>query len=268
MMSTWDTCPSAFALDDRQIHGAATQQGLGDSIGRHLAGCPRCAARLTTRDALDERFHAQFRDPLWQRVRTAPPRSWWRVGVLAPALAMVAAVAVLRVSAPSQPPARRPPEIGKDYRGAKGVPGIRVDGRRDGRVFAFDGATPARPRDEMQLTVAPARPEQRYVLVGSVDGTGRFSPFYPASLDGHSVALPAAGQPLLPPIVLDAAPGPERLIIVRSVRPLAVAVVAARAEQAAARLERFAVPGDDAAADVQWVTLQKDVPAERDPALP
>ena len=78
------------------------------------------------------------------------------------------------------------------------------------------------------MTVAAAHPDQRYVTVGSVDGTGRFSPFYPANLDGHSVTLPALGQPLGPPIVLDAAPGPERIVVVRSARPLSVAAVAAQ----------------------------------------
>lgn len=261
-MNIWDTCPSAFALDDRQIHGAAAD----DNVGQHLATCPRCAARVAARDALDHRFHAHLKQPLWTRIRAAPPRQpWWRAGGVAVAVAVAAAVVVLRVSLPAPLPG--PPEAAHDYRGAKGIPGLRLDGRRAGRVFAFDGSTPARPGDELQLTLPPGRPGLRYVLVGSVDGTGRFSPFYPAALDGHSVSLPAAGQPLLPPIVLDAAPGPERLVIVRSDRPLSVGPVAARAQAAAARLERFAV-SEGGAVDVQWITLPKEPPAAKDPASP
>jgi hypothetical protein len=94
------------------------------------------------------------------------------------------------------------------------------------------------------------------VLVGSVDGTGTFSPFYPSSLDARSVPLPPPGQPLTPPIVLDAAPGPERLVVVRSARPLSAGAVARAAAAAAASHEAFAVP-EDPTASVHWLDVPK-----------
>jgi hypothetical protein len=120
------------------------------------------------------------------------------------------------------------------YRGTKGALAVELTARRAGRTFAVDGATPVRPGDQLQLTVRAAAASARYVLVGSVDGSGRFSPFYPATDSGASVTLPPPNQPLAPPIVLDAAPGPERILVVTSLVPVTVPAVRSLAESAAA----------------------------------
>jgi hypothetical protein len=151
----------------------------------------------------------------------------------------------------------RPPGL---YQAAKGAVAVDVAGRRHGRVFAFDPGMAAAPGDELQLTVHAAG-DLRYVLVGSVDGTGRFSPFYPAVRDGQSVPLPPAGRPLEPPIVLDDAPGPERLLVIVSDAPLAVSAVAPVAESVQARTERLEIPGvpPTARTVAHWITLPKQV---------
>jgi hypothetical protein len=228
-----ETCPSNFALDDLELHGGAPD------VARHVAGCARCAARRAERDALAGRFRAEFEAPLWRRISAPRPRRRW-LAWLAPALAAAAIVVVV---------ARRP----DPYVGAKGTPGVEVRARRAGVVFAPGAGAEVRAGDELELAVRAARPEQAYVLVGSVDGTGKFSTFY------ASVPLPPGGAPLAPPVVLDASPGPERIVVVRSTRPLAAAAIAPRAEAAAARAEPFEIP-EDAGADVRWVVVAKSPP--------
>jgi hypothetical protein len=126
-------------------------------------------------------------------------------------------------------------------------------------VFVFDGDTVAEPGDEVQFTVRAAAGLE-YVLVGSVDGTGRFSSFYPDSLQGRSVELPPSGDPLAPPVVLDNAPGPERIVVVLSHAPLPVDAVARWAEASADHLGASMPEIPEAGGlgvIVRWVTLAK-----------
>jgi hypothetical protein len=98
------------------------------------------------------------------------------------------------------------------------------------------------------------------VLVGSVDGTGRFSPFYPGALGDRSIELPPSGDPLAPPVVLDGAPGPERIVVVVSGAPLPVAAVARWAEQTADHPDPPVpeIPGTAGARVIaHWITLSK-----------
>lgn len=247
-----DACPSSFAWDDHEIHGTP----LPDAVARHVGACPRCRRAAERREASRQVFAARVAGPLRQRLAAAPARwtFWgarWRVPSIVGAAAVIGLFAVVR--------ARRP-DAGTDagsYVGAKGDVAIQVAGRRAGRVFLFDGETPAQPGDELELTVRGAA-GSAYVLVGSVDGTGRFSPFYPATLDGRSLALPAGGRPLEPPVQLDDAPGPERIVIVLSSAPLLARDVARWAESAARRPGEPApaIPGAPAAT-VRWLTLHK-----------
>jgi hypothetical protein len=53
-----------------------------------------------------------------------------------------------------------------------------------------------------------------------VDGSGQLARFYPMDGQGCSVPLPAAGEAIDGSIVIDDAPGPERLVILISHQPL------------------------------------------------
>jgi len=237
-----EACPSRFALDDAEIHGGAAKT----SVARHLEACDRCRARSAERDQLGRRFDDALAAPLWNRVdgvRRGSRRRWWW-GLAVPAFAAMAAVVLLA----------RPSD---GYRATKGDLTVEVAGRRAGAVFAVDAATEVSPGDELQFTVRSARATtERYVLVGSVDGTGRFSPFYPGSLDGESVPVPAGGAPLAPPVVLDDAPGPERVVVVLSERPLAARALAPLIEARAAASDGASALGGGETA-VRWIVLGK-----------
>ncbi|HVY38045.1 MAG TPA: hypothetical protein VHM31_08920 [Polyangia bacterium] len=252
-----DACPSSFAWDDHEIHGTP----LPDAVARHAGACPRCRRAAERREASRQIFAARIAAPLRRRLAEAPPRPrWtfrggrWRAASIIGAAALAGLFAVVRL---------RRTDTGGDvagYVGAKGDLAIQLAGRRAGRVFLFDGETTAQPGDELELTVRGAAASP-YVLVGSVDGTGRFSPFYPASLDARSVQLPPGGRPLQPPVQLDDAPGPERIVVVLSSLPLPAREVARWAESAARRPSEPSAPVPGApAAVVRWVTLPKGSP--------
>jgi len=237
-----DACPSTFALDDAEIHGGAAAA----AVARHLETCHRCRARHAQRDRSGHRFDSALAAPLWSRVDGARHRSTprWRWALAAPALAAVAAVVL--VAGP-----------GATYRGTKGDLTVEVAGRRAGAVFAVEATTEVSPGDELQFTVRSGRATiERYVVVGSVDGTGRFSPFYPGSLEGASVPLPPGGAPLSPPVVLDDAPGPERIVVVLSERPLDARMLAPLVEARAAASDLNGALGAGETS-VRWIVLAK-----------
>jgi hypothetical protein len=240
-----DACPSTFALDDAELHG-----GPGAAVvARHLDSCDRCQARRARRTALGRHFDAALREPLWHRIDAARRhRPWWRrLGLAGPVLAVAAAVVVVATG-------HRDTHQGR-YRGTKGDLAIEVAGRRAGAVFAVDSSTEVRPGDELQLTVRAARAAGGgFVLAGSVDGTGKFSSFYPASLDGHSMPLPPPGTPLEPPVVLDDAPGPERIVVVLSERPIEARVLAPLVETSPSNLAAVLGGGQ---VTVRWIVLAK-----------
>lgn len=239
-------CPSTLAWDDHDIHGTP----FSPAVVHHLESCARCHDRQQQRQVWRDRFEARHSTPLRSRLasaRLARPTWRWLLALALPAAAAAGFALVTRIHGPGGP-----------YRAVKGAVGVEVAGRRHGRVFAFDAGQAAEPGDELQLTIRAAG-DLRYVLVGSVDGTGTFSPFYPGSRAGQSVPLPPAGRPLEPPIVLDDAPGPEHLLVVVSDTPLAASAVAAVAESAPARTERLQIPGVPAAVRTaaRWITLPK-----------
>jgi hypothetical protein len=240
-----EACPSTFALDDREIHGGPADEGAADPMTAHIAACPQCQARTAERRRLRERFERQVSDPLWARIAAAPRRRAWRLPALFASTAAVGlAAAVIAIARPAGPDIR-----------VKGQASVEMLGRRDGQVFSFAPGVTARPGDELQISVRAARPTERFVLVGSVDGTGRFSPFYPSTPDGHSVPVPTGGQPLAPPIVLDNGPGPERILVVLSSAPVSVTALAPLAERAAGA-GALAIPGVEGAT-VRWLVLPK-----------
>jgi hypothetical protein len=237
-------CPSTFALDDMESRGVAPD----DRTARHVDTCARCRERAAGRARLRQRFERDVRAPLWARITAAPPSPAWRSPLwFACAAAAGLAAVLIAIAGPAR----------ERYTGAKGQATVEVLGRRQGQVFAFEAGTAARPGDELQFSVRASRSDERYVLIGSVDGTGRFSPFYPSALDGRSVPVPRRGEPLAPPIVLDGGPGPERILVALSAEPLSVRALAPLAERGAAAGESsLAVPGAGPVT-VRWFVLPK-----------
>lgn len=200
----------------------------------HLASCERCATALSTLQATHRRFESDVLPRtlprLRERLEPQPHRRWWML--LAPALAVAASIATFVLVRPSGP-------TSEPLYGVKGGAVLRVHARHGGAVFQAKDGERLSAGDALRFTVVPAG--LPYLLVISVDGSGAVSVYHPAS-GTQSAALPDAGQaPVELPgsIVLDAAPGPERIWALFSREPL-------RREDVEPVLRTLAAKGPDA----------------------
>jgi hypothetical protein len=221
-------CPSDFSLDDLEIHGG----GASPELAAHVAGCDRCRTRGAARVARQEEFRAEMSPAVWRAIEgRIPSRPWWRRRWVMPALTATVVAAVLLV-------AHLDPDAGNrgSYVGTKGAPSVEIICRRGAETASLAPGAAVAPGDELRFRPLASPPDARYLMIGSVDGSGRFAPFYPARADGESVALPPAGAPLPGGIRIDATPGPERLVVLWSAAPVSAAAVAPVAEAAAERL--------------------------------
>jgi hypothetical protein len=183
----------------------------------HAGACAPCAAELEQAQAARARF---LQDVL---PRTLPAlegrllRRRWLAGVSLAAVAGTAAIALLVARTDGAGQAGSPaPALA-----VKGSGALRMYARRDGRVFLVGAATVLRPGDQIRFAVQSGG--ARYVLIASLDGAGQANVYYPSRpIDDQ----PSAGWQLLPDsIVLDQAPGPERVFAVFSPVPVDQAAV-------------------------------------------
>jgi hypothetical protein len=187
----------------------------GDAAARvraHLASCAECRS--------DHEAAAELRAQFSRLVlpRTLPvrrPRRW--VWLAAPALAALCVILALRLR---QPPV---PELA-----IKGDASWEVFANRAGRVFAVHDGTRLAEGDRIRFAIVPGG--ARYLLVASVDGGGGVTMYYPYN-GVQSVSITDGeggdGGRIEPPgsIVLDAAPGPERIYAMLSDVALPVELV-------------------------------------------
>jgi hypothetical protein len=244
-------CPSDFSLDDLELHGPAT------TLAAHLAGCARCATRRQQRASLAAEFRNTAADAVWAAVqlRTAPGAR--RRSVKLGLLALAAAAGLVLVAGLSlRPPVRDREVESVAYVGIKGRPGLDIVCRRQTRTFRLEPGQPLQPGDELRFRAVGTPPDARYLVLGSVDGTGRFAPFYPNDMGQPSVPLPPPEQALPGGVTIDEAPGPERLLLVVSDRPVSARAVA-RAAEAGAATGRFPAIIDGVAVASRWLPLPK-----------
>jgi len=225
---------SAFALDALAL-GTETA-----GAREHLAACSRCRAEYDAAAELRAHFVAHVL-PRGAPVRRR--RAWWPLLAI-PALAAIALIAVR--PKPAAPPA--------GDLAIKGDATWQVFANRDGQTFAVHDGTRLDAGDRIRFAVVPDG--ARYLLVASIDGAGAVSVYYPYG-GTESAPLPPDARVELPgSIVLDAAPGPERLFAVFSDAPIASAGVA---EQ----LRSIAAGGADAIRGMHTL----DVPARTQASL-
>ena len=238
-------CLSEFALDDDTIHGHPNP-----TVVAHLSGCQACRAKIDGRQERVSEFQATSAAPTWTRVRAeAATRGRARTRAFRwAAVAAGTAALLLFTIVPRRPPHEPGPT-------AKGRSLAEIVCRRGERAFVIGSGDEVAPGDRLRFRPLPIWPQARYIQVGTVDGTGGYSPFYPPG-DGVSVALPIDGGPLDGSIRLDEAPGPERLFIVLSATPLSTRDVRQVAEAHAADGGRVARIGGAPVATA-WIVLPK-----------
>jgi hypothetical protein len=218
---------SALTLDALAL--GALPAGEAALARAHLETCERCQKDAAEARAARDHFDGVvFRRTLPNLARRRRFRISWRplTLVLAPTLA---AAAVVLLVIPRRTVA---PDSGSEI-GIKGGPSLQMFARRSGRVFAVaDGARLA-PGDEVRFAVTPHG--LPYLLVVSVDGAGKPNVYFPFA-GTQSGRVDADARSELPgSIVLDDAPGPERVFALFSTTPLSAADAMAALRRIGAR---------------------------------
>ncbi|MDB4959920.1 MAG: hypothetical protein JWO36_7489 [Myxococcales bacterium] len=190
---------SSFALDDL----ASGQPGDTRALA-HLESCARCRDDLeATRGA-----RSQFARVVFPRTvgRLRPRRRWWPIV----SISAVTAIAVMlwlghRDVAPV------------DDIAIKGGPTFRIFAKRGDSVFAVHDATQLAPGDQIRFVAGSHG--SAYLLVASIDGAATATIYYPFSGE-RSGAVSREPSELPDSIVLDRAPGPERVFALFSNEPI------------------------------------------------
>jgi len=197
--------PSFLQLDRHAL-------GVGvAATADHVKGCAQCQAHL-------EKCEQPLSVPAWARDLSRPRRFRWLGAPQLAAFGACAAAVAIAVALWPRPHAEG--EIG-----VKGNPSVAVYMKRGEHVSLWDGRTPLRAGDSVQLKVAPEGFGR--VAVASIEGG--------AAKELYAGPVASRDATLLPQSwTLDAAPGPEALLIVFSNAPLS----ADQLRSALARLPR------------------------------
>jgi hypothetical protein len=197
----------------------------------HLRACPRCQDRRAQRDARDAEFRRVRLPALLARQPPPPGRRFaLRATLGGLALAPVAIAAALLIVRPGRraPDSQRP--ITGVTPGVKGTPGFRLIARRGEAVFEVLPDMKLRAGDALRFVLEPAG--HPYLLIAAIDSAGKASVYHPFGGASSARVLPdereeaPAGS-----VVLDTAPGPERVFALWSTEPLLAATVLARLEE-------------------------------------
>jgi hypothetical protein len=171
-------------------------------IHAHAGQCDRCKADLDEALLARQRFkqHVFPRTLAAVESRHVRRKHWRRFMPLLfaiPALAALALVVVNRPFSRADEPTYQ----------SKGAGSLKAFGRRGERVFPVEDGARLSEGDQLRFAVQPG--SARFVAIGSVDGSGRATLYYPSTRVDAPGLLPDS-------ILLDAAPGPERIFAVFS----------------------------------------------------
>jgi len=208
---------------DRWLLHALSSEEQGE-IEHHLGDCERCRADHAGYAADARRFSQEVFPRTVKRLQRAPG---WRLGSLLrrPALwllapAMTTAIVLLVARDRLSDGGRRDTATGaeNDISVKGGAPSLRTFARRMQHVFPVKNGMQLHAGDEVRFVVDS--PQLPFLLLASVDGAGRVNIYFP--YDGNQSGVIATGKPTELPgsIVLDTAPGPERVFAFYSKAPL------------------------------------------------
>ncbi len=193
--------PSFLELDRAALGHGAPQ------TADHVRGCERCQAHL-------RKLEAPIEVPAWARAlrRPQPERKpgWWTLALLG-AAAAAGATAVVLLS-PTRP---HPRELAPSSHGtlvaAKGSPSVAIYVLREQQIQLWDGHTPIRPGDRLELQVSGEGLD--HLLVDTTPGDFR-RPLFSADIDPtQQILLPESW-------LVDDSPGAETLVVVMSMKKL------------------------------------------------
>jgi anti-sigma factor RsiW len=230
---------SALALDALVLD--ALPRADRERAEAHLAACEPCRTQVRAlrglQAQLPPRAMTRTLDVVHHRERWRSLAGLARIAIAPVVLAAALLVIVVRL---------RAPVTATGELAIKGGPAFQIYALRDHTVFAVADGTPLVRGDEIRFAVTPAG--ATHVLIASLDGGGHVTIYFPYHGERSEPVEPASRTELPGSIVLDDAPGPERVVAVFSTSPVAAAEVAAELGKLAAagpaRLRApLAVPG-------------------------
>ena len=222
---------SPFRLDLMQLGTLPEPERAG--VEQHLQSCASCRGLAEAARASREQFARHVLPRGLPQLRRK--RNWIPWLALTSAMAFAALLLFVRP---------RPPDIG-----IKGAPSFAAFVRRSGLVTSVHDGDHLRAGDEVRFVVVSE--ELPFVLVCSVDGAGKANVYFPFA-GGESGAIELRTRVELPgSIVLDDAPGPERVFALFSARPLATAAVSDA-------LRAIGLQGDSAIRDTKVLPIIAD----------
>lgn len=204
---------STFALDALALDALTSDEA--DQARLHLASCAHCRANAELGAQFRSHFATRVEPTLGAtRDRRRHGQWWFAVKWISPVLAVAAILLVwvrlraVEATAPGEP------ELG--IKG--GGPVFEVYARRGHQIFAVKQGSTLTSGDEIRFAVTPQK--FRYVLIASLDGSGQVTFYYPYHAERSAEVAPDRRTELPGSIVLDATPGPERLVAAFSHTPI------------------------------------------------
>lgn len=213
-------CPSAMAIDSWVLRGRAET----DPIREHVKACARCEALVAEFDGAADVFRREVFpatvEGVTARARDLSPGDrlsafLFRRNVRL-AFAVVTAVCVMAVGGYLY---QDLPRTHGAYTGVKGGLGLTVFVNHAGTVRQLGDNETLSEGDALRLV--PSVPSAGYLMVVSVEESGRLNVYYPAG--GESAMKVAAGaEPLPGSVILDKSAGAERVFVLYSPEPFAL----------------------------------------------
>lgn len=222
---------SPFRLDLLQLGTLPESERAG--IEQHLRSCASCRSVAEAARASREQFTRRLLPRGLPQLRRKRPWIPW--------LALTSAMAFAALLLFVRP---RLPDLA-----IKGPPSFAAFVRRSGLVTSVHDDDRLRAGDEMRFAVVSE--ELPFVLVCSVDGAGKANIYFPFA-GSESGAIDLRTKVELPgSIVLDDAPGPERVYALFSARPIGTTAVIEA-------LRAIAVQGDSAIRATKVLPIMAD----------
>jgi hypothetical protein len=210
---------SSFHLEAIRV-GAATREEQAWAEA-HSQACERCATLAGDLERFRQEFAAGRLARPPRTAPAAPPRwparRWAVVAVLGPLAAAAGFALIARSPRKLAAPDQEPTVL------EKGGPSLGIVVRRGERIFPARSGAPVRPRDQIRFVLRGVK--QRYLLIASVDGSGRANVYVPYSGKESAPVTPADRLEIEGSIVLDEQPGPERIFALLSRTPLTAETV-------------------------------------------
>ena len=223
--------PSAMDLDQAEL--GLLDEDRRRELAAHVLGCGRCAELQQTVQRAASRFRAEVAPRTLPRVlamtegRAARLRTWWSTASAKwrwTLLATPVAAALLLTVGPLAHKEPRPGDVDREPAvSEKGPPALRVFVRRGDRVFPGRSGEALAAGDAVRFMVEPRG--HRFLLLVSIDGAGKVSVYHPFQ---GTMSAPLGADPrveLPGSIVLDRAPGPERIFAIFSDEALSTTLV-------------------------------------------